>query len=271
MSFDIIINPEYDKLIKEIEQLKEQISELIETEHYLRFHECKLLQAKYMSEIGCLEYKVYEFDIKYRRLKRKVELYQACINKQEPINVQKIENQLDEEYKEYEDKIKKMYDEIQDSLKDLNATVLSENTSKEIKTLYRKLIKKLHPDLNPNYSEKDKNLLLQVEQAFQNGDFKTLKNIEILIEEIDTNNEQELGELDELRNNKKKYAIMVEDLQMAIDKIKNEFPYNEIDFLSNPERIAIRQKELRATIDNYKIAYGDLQERLKKLKEINNE
>ena len=69
-----------------------------------------------MSKIGVLEYKLYEFQCKLLRLKRKIELYQMKINRQEIPNENEIEEKLDIEYKKYEEKLNKMANDIQDSL-----------------------------------------------------------------------------------------------------------------------------------------------------------
>lgn len=264
---NIILNPEFESLIKEIEELKIQIATLIEERDQLFYHDCKLIKADYMSNIGVLEYKVYEFQMKYLRLKRKLELYQVYINKQEIPNETQIETQLETEYQEYEQKIKDMYDDIQNSLASLTGKVLSEEDSAEIKRLYRILVKKLHPDLNPNYNDETKKLFFKVEYAYQNGDLKTLQNILLLIEDIDTNKDElEIGELEELKKKKKKLLVIIEDLYSAIDKIKNSFPYNQLDFLKNAEQVTIKQKELNATLDDLKVAYQELEDRLNKIK-----
>ena len=112
---EVIINPEYKKLIEEIKKLKEEVVNLYEERDRLIYHECRNIETEYMSKVGTLEYKVYEFQCKLLRIKRKIELYQACINRQEEIDEQDIEEKLDEEYKEYEEKLSKMADNLRNA------------------------------------------------------------------------------------------------------------------------------------------------------------
>ena len=77
-----------------------------------------------------------------------------------------------------------MSSDLQDALNRKNYKTLSEENAKELKNIYRKLIKKLHPDLNKENAIKNKNLLLQVTQAYENGDLETLRNLELLTDEI---------------------------------------------------------------------------------------
>ena len=65
---DIIINPEYLKLIEEVKQLKEDIASLYEERDELIYHICRNIETEYMSKIGVLEYKLYEFQCKILRL-----------------------------------------------------------------------------------------------------------------------------------------------------------------------------------------------------------
>lgn len=88
---DIIVSPEYLKLLEEIKQLKEDLASLYEERDELIYHICKNIETEYMSKIGVLEYKLYEFQCKILRIKRKIELYQQKINRQEKIDDSEIE------------------------------------------------------------------------------------------------------------------------------------------------------------------------------------
>lgn len=267
---NIIINPEYAKLIEEIKQLKEDIASLYEERDELIYHVCKNIETDYMSRIGFLEYKLFEFQWEILRIKRKIELYQMKINRQEKPIEKEIEKQLDEEYKEYDEKLNRMSEELNEALERKNYGVLSEEDSLELKRIYRKLIKKLHPDLNEEYNEKDKTLLLQVKKAYENGDLETLRNLEILVSDISENENIEIGEIDELRKSKEKYELIVKDLLKDIKKIKESFPYNQKEFLKSDILVNKKKDELKNEIDMCKEIYSELEEILKQIKGENN-
>ena len=263
---DIIISPEYAKLVEEIKQLKEDIVNLYEERDELTYHICKNIETEYMSKIGILEYKLYEFQCKILRIKRKIELYQLKINRQECPNEEEIEKELEDEYKEYTEKLEKMSSELQSALTRKNWGILSEENSKELKKVYRKLVKKLHPDLNKEKSEKNKNLLLQVTKAYENGDLVTLKNLELLTDEIIEKEDVEIGEMEELKKSKIKYKIIVKELLEEIKKIKDSFPYNKKEFLKSDILVQKRKEELNDEMERNREVYKNLDEILRKIK-----
>lgn len=268
---EIILNPEYANLIKQITQLKNDIADLYQEKDELLYHICKNIEAEYMSKIGTLEYKLYEFYCKILRLRRKIELYRVYINRQEKINKEEIERKLDEEYKKYEEQLQKMSADLAKSLDRLNGKELSEDDVKELKSIYRKLIKKLHPDLNKNLKERDLFILLQVTKAYENGDLETLKNLELLTSEITEKEEVEIGELEELRKTKEFYTTIVEKLLENIKEIKESFPYNKKDFLKSKVLVDKRVKELKEEMEEHKDVYAQLEKILKGLEGENNE
>lgn len=267
---NIIIDPEYLKLTEEIKKLKQDVANLYEEKDELIYHTCRNIEAEYMSKIGVLEYKAYEYQCKLLRLKRKIELYQIKINRQEVPSEEEIEKTLDTEYKKYEEKLKQMSNDIQNALNRKNYGILTEKDSEELKRIYRKLIKKLHPDLNKENSEKNKKLLLQVTNAYENGDLETLKNLELLTDEILEKEESETKEIDQLIIDKEKYQNVLKNILETIKKIKESFPYNKIEFLKNDKLIQKRKDELNIEIEQYKKVYVEFEKILKELKgEVN--
>jgi len=262
----IIIDPEYLKLIKEIKLLKEEIAILYQEKDKLIYHTCKSIEIEYMSRVGVLEYKLYEFQYKILRIKGKIELYQSKINKQKKPNEKEIEEELEAEYKAYEEKLNKLLRLVQEVLTRKDFENLSEEDDQELKRIYRKFIKKLHPDLNKENSEKNINLLLQVTFAYEHGDLETLKNLEVLTDEIIERENIEIGEFEDLKELKEKYISIIQELLRSIKKIKNSFPYNKKDFLRNDVLVQERKEELLDELDRCKETYLNLENMLNQLR-----
>jgi hypothetical protein len=127
-----------------------------------------------------------------------------------------------------------------------DSETVHETPKEELKRLYRMIMKKLHPDANPNATEKDKALLLKAQKAYAEGDLETLREIADQLDDTDitekySDNPDDIAKLRELRA---KLAEKVEILLAHIDEIKNSFPYTEKDFLADEDAVKARQEEL---------------------------
>lgn len=58
---------------------------------------------------------------------------------------------------------------------------LSESDSKELKMLYRKLVKILHSDMNPERTDAQRELFEHAVTAYKNGDLATLRMIDAMV------------------------------------------------------------------------------------------
>ena len=149
----IIPFPDFQKLKEEIEKLRTELSMLVLERDELRFVICKNIEMEYMLKIGGLEYQAYEAECTFLRLKRKVELIQAKKNRQEKVILSVIEDALDHEFLEYQKRLDEQMDKMNDALERSKAEPLSEEESRELKILYRKVVKALHPDMNPEITD----------------------------------------------------------------------------------------------------------------------
>ncbi len=135
----------------------------------------------------------------------------------------------------------------------------SQGKKPDIKELYRKIVKKLHPDMNPNATEREKELFNQAVQAYQDGNIVKLQEIydEVFgggVAEADLKNVsyQDLLKMrDELR-------AKVGNLKVQLDQVKKMFPYNMKEFLDQPEEVKKKQEELQETIRQEEETIGKL-------------
>lgn len=261
---DIILNPEYEILKTEIEKLHKDLTALIMEKDELLYHICPNIESDYMLKIGILEYKAFEFQCKILRIKRKTELIQQKFNRQEVVVISLIEEQLNKEYAEYEAKLKEKLDSINNAVAIAELGVLSDRDTKELKRIYRKIVRRLHPDMNPNLTESEQKLFLNAVAAYKNGDLKMLKSLEILIDEA-SDDIEDYSPIEILKNKKETLKNYIDSLVKNIEKIKNSFPYNQKVFLMNDKRIEEKKRELNEIIKQYKEMYKHYEEKLSAL------
>lgn len=266
---DIAPHPEYEKLCEEINELKSQISALLLERDELQFHISKNIEAEYMVKIGSLEYKAFEFYCLTLRIKRKIELIQAKLNRQEVVALPLIEQQLDKEYAEYQQMLKDRMDTMNSAMLHREGELLSDEDAELLKKLYRQIMKKLHPDLNPNTTQEQLTLFRNAVTAYENGDLEIIKSIAILVEEI-TPGVNDFGPedgLQVLRLRKEQYLESKTAVTSQIDIIKSSFPCNQEDFLNDETAVKIRRNELQMEIEEQRKAYEKYEEVLKSMLE----
>lgn len=245
---EIILNLEYENLKNELLKKRTELSMLVLQRDELKYVICKNIETKYMLELGNLEYRLYQSECIIMRLKRKVELIQMRINRQEKIDVATIDELLDEQFREYqqnlEEKIKKMNEAIERD----NGEVLTEQQVKELKKLYRAIVKALHPDLNPNVTKQQIKLFQNAVTAYKNGDLQTLR----IINEMISNNHSEddnTDNIEKMRDELIRLDRMISSINGDVEKIKSEYPYTMKDILFDKEQLNQRKEELKDNID----------------------
>ena len=177
-----------------------------------------------------------------RRLKNKFYLVKVIISA--------IEETLDNEFAEYQKQLDEQIGKMNDALKRSKAEVLSDEDNKELKKLYRKIVKALHPDINPDVSEAQVQLFDNAVSAYKNGDLGTLR----IIGEMVGNNplpEQHKDAMTQLVEERERLQGLLKSIRESIDNIKSEYPYTMKDILEDTEKTEQKKQELESILEQY--------------------
>lgn len=245
---EIILNLEYENLKNELLKKRTELSMLVLQRDELKYVICKNIETKYMLELGNLEYCLYQSECIIMRLKRKVELIQMRINRQEKIDVSAIDKLLDEQFREYQQKLEEKIKKMNEAIERDNGEVLTEQQVKELKKLYRAIVKALHPDLNPNVTKQQIKLFQNAVTSYKNGDLQTLR----IINEMISNNHSEddnTDNIEKMRDELIRLDRMISSINGDVEKIKSEYPYTMKDILFDKEQLNQRKQELKDNID----------------------
>lgn len=249
----IIEFPDVKKLQDEIQLLKKSLEDLLLERDELRLVVCENIKTAYMLEIGSLEYKVYKTYCQYLRLRRKKELIQAKKNRQEKIVMGAIENQLDEEFAAYQKKLDEKISEMNEALKRSKMESLSKEETAEFKALYRSIVKRLHPDLNPNVGAAEKELFNHATEAYAQGDISALRAIFTMVESKQQI-EDSPSQLARLQEEKERYQRVVDQLKAEIEQIKATPPYSWKIYLENEDKKSQKIEELTEQLKRFQAA-----------------
>lgn len=217
-------------------------------------HVCPEIERKYVLEFGTYEYSLYKVELEIDKLKRKLKLIQIEINHENEIDLSRIEKKVSKEFEEYEKQLQDQIDEIK-HLENTEVEKLSKRDTKKLKQIYRMLIKRLHPDLNPNLSYLEVSLFIKATIAFKKGDLKELESVVAILPD---ENIEEISEIDNLKE-------LIKSYEDKIVKAKNEYPYNKKELLENRKSGNEYKEMLIELIDDRKKDVEKLKNRINNL------
>ena len=250
---EVIKSPEYEKLESEVREKQQELSDILFVHDDLKHVICENIKTNYLVEIGGLEYEVFEKFCEFLRLRRKKELIQAKINRNEKPDLAKIEQQLKKEFADYQEQMQKRLEDIYIAKVTSEGPALTGKELKEFKSIYRNIIKKLHPDLNPNIDENSKELFDRAVAAYQIGDLEMLKILLELTKQSETTQTDDTS-ISGLRARKENLEKLIEKVQIDIENIKQTTPYIWKYFLDNPVEKAKRINILETQVRSYEVA-----------------
>ena len=217
----------------------------------IRLRQIPIITAEYEVKIGCWQAELLRAQIAVRRAKRKLELARVYENRDEKIDIVACEHQLDEELREWHDKLvatMARYKEavgFKSSLKPLSA-----NKFNSVKSLYRKLAKRLHPDLHPGNPEAAE-LFLMANQAYENGEFEVLESLEVATRNFEGYGDEDTSRMsiEELQVELEICEAHVSVLLEQIEQIKRSHPYCYKSLLDDPVAIDREARNYQKKID----------------------
>ncbi len=254
---DITQSPEYKKKAATLESLKTELAKLITERDTLENTVKKNLEALYATKIGKNEFTLFKTECEITRLKRKLELFQAKINHGEKFNTVEIDGQLDTEYKKWEKEMARMLEDINNSKKRLSS-LMTEEDSIELQSAYRSIVKKLHPDVNPDQKDISKLLWNRAMAAYARSDLEELRAIKLLIGAARDNGTIDSGpKIDDYIQSIK---IKIFDLLEYIKKIKSEFPFTIEHGLNDNNWVANKNSEIFKKLETLNNKKEELQQ-----------
>jgi len=232
---------EYEKLLLERDKYRK------DAERYLRI---------YIHEFGELTAEVFKLKISCIEKKKTISFCQMYANRGEPVDMDKLDQYISNEMARYYETLKEMAEnnELCRQLKTIpQAEVL------EIKSIYRKIAKCLHPDLNPltEDSEELSDLWNRVSLAYNCNDLKELRELEVLVNKV----LNEYG--DGIEINIPDIDGKIQQLKDEIDKILSTDPYMYKHLLESKDLIAEKKDELNSELEEYRKYEDQLKEILK--------
>ena len=215
----------------------------------------------YLAAFGDLLTKSFRLKVDCIERKKKIALYVAAKNRGNTLTPEEVNAYIEIHMAAY-------YEELKDLIKKNKlAKKTSEITfaeSEEVKKIFRRLSKLLHPDISPltnDYPEL-KELYNRVVLAYKCNDLKSLRSLEVLINKA----LQEKG-IEGFSMEIPNISDRIKELEEEINNIVTTEPYSYKKILEDNAAVEAKKEALAAEITEYKNYKAKLNEKLKELTE----
>ncbi len=226
---------------------------LLERDRYRK--EADLTLREYIRVFGDLIMAVFKQKIACIEKKKMLSLCLMYFNRGEHVDIKKVNEQIRVEMADYQKQLDAM---IADNETCKQMKRISESEVLRIRQIYRKIAKRLHPDLNPLTEQHEELLHLWMRNitAYQCND---LKELEVLVDLA-------LSALGE-----GKTVLSVPDIQEKIDALQREIaqirstdPYRYREILVDENLVCEKKKALEEECNEYQRYAQQLEQELKR-------
>ena len=221
---------EYERLLFERDKYRKRADEYLK-EYIRTFGE--LLTDVFRKKISCIE------------KKKMIGYCQKRINKGERIDINAMNTYIREEMEEYDRQLEAM---INNNKACRDVTVIDRGTVAQIKRIYRRIAKKIHPDIHPGTMDIPVlcELWDKVTDAYHRNDLDTLEELEIQIDSIlrklgDDVPEADIEDIEE----------KMKELEQEIEKIIATDPYQYKFLLEDEEAVSDFRSQLQDELKEY--------------------
>lgn len=232
--------------------------ELLLQRDYLR-KEAHHFYLLYVETFGDLTTALFKTQIACIKNKKLINHYQRLINCGQAINCESINAIVSEELKSYQQQLETMIEE-NNAIKNLSQ--ISEYDLLKIKKIYHKLVKQLHPDINPKTSSIPELMELwnAVTTAYQCNALADMEEAEVLV-----NQALERLNMDVMDIEIPDLSSKIEAVKESIKTIEETDPYQYRFILEDSLLTEEKKQHLKAQISYYENYEKELENIIKEL------
>ena len=250
-------------LQEKVASLQQELLDLVGEHDHLRYVICVNIENDYMLKMGYLEVKAFELQLTFSRMRREISMIQACINRGEAVQPAVIQERLELEFASFQAKLTNQLNQLDRALGRGQADCLSEEEMKELKQLYRQLVKAWHPDMNPNLGLEYAQLFERAVQAYRNGDLVTMRILAVIQGGQDPEvNREESDSLSYWQTKLGETEDLIANYRERMATIRQSYPYLYLEILEDDERLRERQEEYEELIQQYEANIVSYRQRL---------
>ncbi len=238
-------HPEWGKMIEKHEALVSQIASVIAEAHALA-DSIPVVLARYARAFGDRLVKLQELEIETARCKREIELLQSVINHGGNWDYASIQEKVDAEFYEWQEKLDREAKQFQEQ-QGLLHHLLDEETTRALRDQFRVLARRLHPDLHPQQTPAEAELWHRVSAAYDQQNLEELEAIEVITRE--QTRDDLPRSLDDMSETVQRLETKLKSLLTNLSHRRKSWPLDQLIILDSQEATAKKQKDLEARME----------------------
>ena len=255
---------EHKMLHMQYDILKKEFTELFAQKNDMHTQEEQVLTALYLTAIGQKQHQKYCLSVEIKLMTQRISLYQAYFNRNEYPDIVVIEQKMQKQFAEFQQKIADEAKRIALAKDFLKEGFLSEGDVKKLKDVYRQIVKRLHPDINPDVTDAEKDLFVKAQAAYDLCDLITLNAILLSLDTSEHKTEVEPLDLKAQVDTLEKH---VSKLQQLIATLEKQFPFTFREKLADEGWVDAERAQLDAEIEELTAEKNKYNDYLKLLEE----
>lgn len=266
LSEDNMINyvlPEFYSLEKENAMMRSELASLCEELEYIDRMLIPATQTSYLIKVGALRVEALQIQIDVMRTRRRIALLRSYLERGERVPLSALNYRINREFREWDERLLHEMVQIDHAKARFSSLVTSEDED-EIRSLYRLLARKLHPEINPDQSEEGKAIWPAVHASYISRDVFQLKSLLLVADDYPESYDMP----NDMAGMRRSNVMLKEKIASMAGKVTNAKQHPAFEWkrtLDNPERLAFEQKKLRGEISRARLQKTALQDMLNSL------
>lgn len=234
----LVLRADLDALRGEVTRLLADIDEMLTVEK-------PYLLALFQARLGPWELKVLRSRCEQQRLRRTIEMVQSALARRTEWSLASIDAKLDEELATWVTRIAEQAQAVENAQHALGASMPDADV-KELRAVYLRLVRLLHPDLHPGLDEGMTLLWHRVQEAYGRADLDQLRGLAVLAQQGAAPTE-EPSSIDLLTRDRDRLRTLMTSLLGKLEALRLAPPFEMRALLEDDAQVEARRTALDGT------------------------
>lgn len=260
---DPYVHPDFDSLYEENTAMRGDLAALYEDLEYINRVTIPSTQTSYLIKVGALRVEALQTQIEVMRTRRRIALLRSYLERGERVHLAALNHRVDREFGEWDERLRREVNQIDQAKARFSSLAPSEDEN-EVRSLYRLLARKLHPEINSEQSDEAKSLWPSVQTAYIWSDVFQMKSLLIMADDYPESYEMP-NDIAGMRRNNAALKGKIASMSAKVENLKQHPAFEWKKVLDDPELLASEQSKLRSEIQHSRTQSAALRELLSSL------